>query len=252
METSIGNRGGPMSLIFLFLACSGGEVIDEQPPIDVVNGVLPVSTAGEGIGSIFPELDGLTPAAMQARIARDYPNLEEGVTYYLRQLGKLNPDQRVEGVTFYFGSLEDVQAESGDGALHRGYIPNQLLASVKIQGENDPMVVIVQCLNGTFMLPGQLDSTLLVWAEVPVEQFTIAAGEGLAHHVPYQVAIDLAQRHGLTLYHGRNPVAPNEITPDEARGMETNTDHVQVTVRVYEGDVFNLVNGTYSPAHNGG
>jgi hypothetical protein len=250
VESSIGNFGDSMSLLFFFLACTDEEVSGKLP-IDVVNDIPPVSTAFTQMGSLFPELAGLSPAAMRDRITRDYPNLEEGVTYYLRRLGKLTPDKRVESVTFFFGSLKDIQAESGDGERYTGYIDNQLLANVKIQGVDEPMVVIVQCLNGTFLLPGQLlSSTLYVWGDSPVEEFTIARGEGLAHHVPYQVAIDLAEEHGLSLFRGKEALTSNQLTAQEARGMERNTDQVQVTVRVYEGDRFDLVNGTYTP-HGG-
>jgi hypothetical protein len=82
------------------------------------------------------------------------------------------------------------------------------------------------------------------------EVFTIAKGQGLAHHVAYLTAIDLAEHNNLSLYQGKEQVEKNRISPDQARQLATRTDWVQVTVRVFEGDKINLRTMTYEPARH--
>ncbi|HWH07154.1 MAG TPA: hypothetical protein VNU47_01340 [Candidatus Paceibacterota bacterium] len=71
----------------------------------------------------------------------------------------------------------------------------------------------------------------------PAEAFTIGAGEGLVHYVSYQESIDRAEACGLPVYMGKGASAV-QITYDEARGLESMTDRVQVTVPLQIGDVF--------------
>ncbi|MDQ5950001.1 MAG: hypothetical protein QG563_508, partial [Patescibacteria group bacterium] len=53
---------------------------------------------------------------------------------------------------------------------------------------------------------------------------------------------------GLSLYKGKAMHAKNLISPEVARGLESEVERVQVTVRVYTGDYFNLSDMTYTPA----
>lgn len=237
------------SLLSLIVGCEKSEPVEN---IDLVAGIPPVSTAYASIAEFLPELEDLTSQQILERIATEYPHLDEGVVYYLREKGKIPTGAAVSRVEFRYGSLDGVRAESADGTVHDGYFHNQLLASVWTSASPDPLTVIVTCLNGTFMLPGQLDSTLFVSIEVPTERFVIGRGEGLIHHVDFDHAIDLAQRFNLPLFRGREIGREHAITPDQARALEGETDRVQITVMVFEGDQFDLAQGSYTPARRGG
>jgi hypothetical protein len=82
----------------------------------------------------------------------------------------------------------------------------------------------------------------------PMESFRIGKREGLIHHVDFPMAIDLAEKFGLPLYTSQVMDSNHRITPEQARRMEPLTARTQVSVRVYEGDQFDLVAGTYTPA----
>lgn len=69
------------------------------------------------------------------------------------------------------------------------------------------------------------------------EAFTIGAGEGLAHHVSYQEAIDRAEACNLPVYIGTG-VTAIPISYTAARALETETDRIKVTVPLKVGDVF--------------
>lgn len=180
-----------------------------------------------------------------AYLERAWPNLPRSVTYFLRQHGKIAPNQTVGRIEFKYGSLKNVKAESRDGDRY-GYFRDQLVAVVYLEGVRDPLKVIVQCLNGTFALEDDLKSLQAVGSHTPIEQFRIARGEGLIHHVDFPTAIALAERHNLPLYRGKKMEEAKKITPAQARELETETDRLQVTVRVFEGDRFDLARGTFT------
>ena len=217
--------------------------------IDVVNGRSPVSTA---LADIQPTLDAL--AKMPAHQRADYlqqrhPDLAQRVVYYLRQRGKIQSGREVQGVGFHFGSLNKVKAEDGNGQVVQGYFKDQLVARVRVAGQGKPIDVIVRCLNGTFELPEDLARAGMapVGTQQPDERFTIGRSDNLVRHVGYRTAIDLAERYNLELVRGKGK-ARQKISPAEARRLESETDRVQVAATVYEGDRFDLVAGTYTPA----
>jgi hypothetical protein len=61
----------------------------------------------------------------------------------------------------------------------------------------------------------------------------------------------LAERFNLPLYRGKIQTEKNKITPTIARNMESQIDRVQVTVRVFEGDRFDLNTMIYTPGSRG-
>lgn len=213
--------------------------------VDLARGITPVSTQFAGIRTTLEQLAALPPAQRQEVLRREYPHLETDLVYFLRRNNKLSANQRVESVEFLLGSASGIKAEDRHGVVHEGYIKDQLLAKVKVVGVNKPITVIVECLNGTFDLPGGLQS---LGRYTPEEQFVIGPREGLIHHVDFRTAIDLAERFNLPLYRTQNMDSRNRITPAIARSMESNTDRIQVTVQVYEGDRFDLVNMRFTPS----
>jgi hypothetical protein len=215
--------------------------------VDVVNGVPPMSTSLAGIAPTLDDMANMSPQARGRYLEQNWPHLDEDVAYYLREMGKLSPETAVHRVEFRFGSLNNVRAESRDGE-RRGYFENQLIALVYPRGSRVPMSVIVQCLNGTFALPEELERLQAVGSHTPQERFTIGPREGLIHHVDFPVAIDLAERFNLPLYRGRSFNQRFRITSDQARRLESTTDRLQVTVYVVEGDRFDLVNMTFTPS----
>lgn len=214
---------------------------------DLVKGVPPMSTSLAGIAPTLDEMARMSPERRGRYLEQNWPHLDEDVVYFLRQMGKLSPTTSVRRVEFRFGSLNDVVAESSEGQ-RRGYFEDQLVALVYTRGAREPIAVIVQCLNGTFALPKELRSLQAVGSHTPQEQFTIGPREGLIHHVDFPVAIDLAERFNLPLFRGRTLNQRFQISPDQARRLESTTDRLQVTVYVVEGDRFDLINMTFTPS----
>ncbi|MDO8552158.1 MAG: hypothetical protein Q7S01_01360 [bacterium] len=218
----------------------------EQENINLVDGVAPVSTAFVDIEPTLREMAAMAPAERASYLARVRPRLALDVVQYLRNQRKITRDQKVNNVTFFFGSLKEVSAESHGGGRHQGYFNDQLVARVEVAGAA-PIEVIVKCLNGLFMTINRLNSLQTVGNYPILERFKIGRHEGLVHHVSYQLAMDIAQRFNLPLYRGRGK-GEMRITPDQARVLESETDRVRVRVHVVEGDRFDLVNMTFTPS----
>jgi hypothetical protein len=242
--------GFGLSAALSFMACASAP---PKPQVDVVNGIRPASTALHGIHVFVRELVKLPEADRAAYLKEARPRLEQGVAYYLRHDPSIPParrikeDQTIDRVEFFFGSLNNVTADDQAGTKHQGYFKDQLVARVSVHGAA-PIDVLVQCLNGLFVLPGQIDHLQSLGAAIPVERFTIGKGEGLINYVDFPVAIDLAERFQLSLYRGKVMTKAHLIDPVAARGLEHETDRVQVTVRVVEGDSFNLVTQQFQPS----
>lgn len=216
--------------------------------VDVANSIQPVSTALVGIRPTLEELAKLPPQQRIARLWQDWPHLDEDVIYFARSHNMIPKGAEVQSVDFFFGSLDHVRARDAMGAEHTGYFRDQIVSRLHVRGQNNPVDVIVQCLNGTFIDPKDLKRLQPLGMFVPAQRFEIGPREGLVHYVDYPLAIDLAERFKLPLYRDRLMDEEFRITPEQARRMEPDTARVQVTVRVYEGDRFDLVAGTYTLA----
>lgn len=219
-----------------------------KPKLDVVNGISPVSTSLAGTRVTMEQLAQLPADQRAARLQRDWPHLSEEVTYYARAHQLIPTTANVERIEFLFGSLGQVRANDGSGAGHEGYANNQLVARVHVAGQTAPVDLFVLCLNGMIADPKEMGKLQSLGSYTPAQRFTIGPREGLVHHVDYPLAIALAERFNLPLYAGRQMNGHNQITPERARRMEPDTARTQVTVKVYEGDRFDLVAGTYTPA----
>lgn len=241
-----------MLFVLLFTFAFGTACKREQKKVDrgvdLVNGITPVSREFADMRGTLEELRGMGTEDIQAHLRRDWPRLEGGLVYYLRYRGRIRADQIVRDVQFRFGSLDNVHAEDLDGVRHRGYLENQLVARVNLVGTDTPIDVLVQCLNGMFTLPGEFERLQPLYTATPQQRFRIARGEGLIHHVDPRLAIHLAERFNLPLYRGQRMRESSRITPAMARTLLPTTDRTQVTVRVYEGDQFDLVAMRYTPA----
>lgn len=215
--------------------------------VDVVHDISPVSRDMRDIRATLDTLTALPAEQREAALRRDWPNLEKDIVCFLRLRGKLPEGMPVEKVEFFFGSLDRVSAADGDGNVMRGYFRNQLVAKVYVPGR-DPESVIVQCLNGLFALERDWKTLQTLGTYQPIQKFTIAKGEGLVHHVGFTTAVALAERFNLPLYQGQDMGKSNLITPAQARSLQSQTDRIQVTTRVFEGDVFDLVSMKYTPS----
>lgn len=239
-------------VLALAFGCKKREQVAVDRGVDLVNGITPVSTDFAHMRVTVEELARMEPQVRLARLQHDWPNLQESLVYFLRERGRLRRDQNVRQVDFRFGSLEGVEAEDATGRRHRGYFENQLVARVHLTDVERPIDVLVNCLNGLFALPGELDRLQPLYTAAPQQRFRIARREGLIHHVDPSLAIALAERFHLPLYRGRRMRQAARITPAVARTLLPTTDRTQVTVQVYTGDQFDLVAMTYTPARRRG
>jgi hypothetical protein len=215
--------------------------------VDVVEGISPVSTALSGVRVTIQQLAQLPPAERAARLRRDWPHLSEEVVYYARAHRLIPANAEIRRVEFLFGSLDRVSAMDSTRATREGFFKDQLVA--RLHADDGPSVdLIVLCLNGMVASPKDMGKLQNIGIQFPVQRFMIGPREGLVHHVDYPLAIDLAEKFNLPLYAGRQMIDKRRITPAEARRMEPDTARTQVTVCVFEGDRFDLVAGTYTPA----
>ena len=235
-------KGIWLAVLAMLFAIGCGE-----DKIDVVNDVEPVSASLSSVAETMNAMVALPEGEWGAYLERNWPHLDEDVVFYLRRTGQLADGIVVERVEFRYGSLDDVWALDQEGERRHGYFRDQIIAVVYPAG-GEPKAVIVQCLNGTFASVDELNRLQLVGSHTPIEAFTIGRGEGLIHYVDFPVAIDIAERFGLLLYRGRWINRRFEITPDEARRLEHNTDYEQVTVYVVEGDTFDLRRMIFTPS----
>lgn len=234
-----------LSLLFLMALCAGCSTKEN---VDVVKGVAPISTAFASIAHANDTMASMTVGERGAYLEHTWPHLDEDLAYFLRRHGKLKSRDHIDRIEFYYGSMEDVKAESATTDRY-GYFKNQLIALVWVVDTKDPISVIVECLNGTFALVDDIKELDLIGSHTPLGKFIISRNEGLLHHVDYPVAMDLADRFDLPLYRGQVVTEENRITVAEARELEATTDRLQVTVLVYEGDEFDLERMTFRSPH---
>lgn len=217
--------------------------------VDVVNGRSPVSDSMADTQGTLEALAKMPAAHRAGYLQQRHPDLAQRVVYFLRQRGKIQANAEVQGVEFFFGSLSKVKAEDGTGQVVQGYFKDQLVARVRVAGQQQPISVIVRCLNGTFELPEDLVRAGMtpMGTQRPNERFTVGKNDNLVNHVGYRTAVDLAERHRLAIVSGKGKDR-EYIDTVAARALANRTDWVQVAVIVYEGDRFDLVAGTYTPA----
>lgn len=216
--------------------------------INIVNDISPVSTALSGTRVTIERLAQITPADRTARLQYDWPHLAESVVYYARAHGLISGTAVVDRVLFYFGDLDNARAQDGSGTWHMGYTKDQLVARMVVAGQDEPVYLFVVHLSRIIADHKEVNrlqylGTYHVWS-----RFIIGPLGGLVYYVDYPLAIDLAERFHLPLYDGREMFEKNRITPAQARLMEPDLASTQVTVRVFEGDRFDLIAGTYTPA----
>lgn len=211
-------------------------------PVDVVNGTQPFDVHDiEWKKNFIESLKPLTPKERKEKIDQVLPRLNSSLVKSIRSRGF---DCEIKTITYVFGSGTAKKVASGDGANYDGVFTDQLYAVVK-GGKcfGDSLMAFVQCFNGVFTIEGENQQTIGTYAPV----FTIGKGFGINRYVDYGTSIWLAEKFHLTLYTGKGWDPKNIITPEKARQLEHDLLNTQVTVRVNEGDVFDLGNMTYTP-----
>lgn len=242
---------GVVAIVAIVVVAVGSQIgcskKAEARGVNLVEGIAPASDAFGGIHGFTEELLRLPAAERAAHIERERPRLNQGVVYFLRGLGRIKPNEEVEKVEIFFGSIEGTRAHDGAGKEYKGYFKDELIARVSLKGGRTEDA-LVRCLNLYMELPEHiknlqpLSSTPMV---VEMKEFTIEPRQGLVRYVDYAVAIDLAEKHKLPLYRGRRQTKGNLIAPDKARELESRTDWEQVTVGVVTGDHFDLRSGKF-------
>jgi hypothetical protein len=219
--------------------------------VNVATGVPAVSGEHhDAAEEIIAALKALPEGERAGYMSTRYPELGTSIIGQMRDRGKIRPDQRVESVTYRFGSMDDVVAEQAGGTRATGHFVDQLIAVVKIAGVAEPQAVIVLCSNG---LLGFVEDDLAAMPSVGQQAarqmvFTIQRGEGLTTYVNYRTAIDIAARHNLPITKIVRGRRAELITPEAARGLEDQTDNVRVVVAVNVDDQINIADMTYTAA----
>ncbi len=227
-----------LTLSLVFASCSKGE------ELDLVNDISMRVNPSEDLIQLNNQLQDASSPAEMADIISDNQWLTGRVVSYARELDIIKQNAKVDSVVFYYGSAQ-AQAQDKTGKYFDGKITDQLVAFIFHDGiKNDPAGIIVLCTNG--MLADLNDFTRVTSGDI---EFTIEDRQGINTYVDYETAISLAEHFNLELYRGRSMIEKNKITPAVARSLQSSVDRVQVTVKVYAGDHFDLGSMTYTPAY---
>lgn len=216
-----------------------------DPGVDVVNGVTPVHNWSPEKQAILDSLKNIPVANRQQFLSANWPSLSADLILFLKGRNKLERTAQVDSIVYKYGNASGVKAEDANGKIHEGYFKNQLVAFIYISGKQQPLIVLVTCVNGGFQLPEDLE---YVKRDTKFE-FTIEKTKGIAYYVgTNETAIYLAEYFHRPLYEGKGINKKRLITPAQAR--QINTNELQVTVLVYPGDYFNLNTMQYIPARH--
>jgi hypothetical protein len=149
----------------------------------------------------------------------------------MRDRGILSSDQVVTGVDYALGDLEGVVAEQNAAGNAEGFIDNQLLALVRVEGEENPVVMIVTCMNGLISLPyGALEELERVGSHnTNMLNITVTPGDSLVSLLGYRAAIDAAEVNGYQLFKTPLGGVREAISYEDARDLAGSTDANLVT-----------------------
>lgn len=234
---------GPTVILFLYIVVTL-VVKEDKHKLNVVKDIEPVWQLDAERHQVLDDLKTIPTAQRGAYLQQRWPQLDNDLVVFLKDRGTIPSNAEVEEITYAYGSAVKVKAEDLKRFIHDGEIRNELIASVKVKGIKKPVLVAVRCLNGLFELEG--DFFQEVASRNFISQFTIRRGEGLCHHVSYPVAIRLAERFKLPIYKSGRNIPEQKISVEEALVLENQTDQIQVMVRVYPQDHFDLNNMTYN------
>ena len=221
-----------LPIMLLLIGCGGA------PPTDVVDDIDPVrpviSYRHTGLLNGLAEME---PQERWEALQEDWPNLGRNLISY-------HSGQPVDSIAYYFGSMKAKVADA-HGTYHKGKFDNELVA-VLYTGK-DGLPLVVRCLNGMADKLSRIPKNLqYLGSEVVKTEFTIQKGEGLCDYVDGETAILLAERFKLVLYKGKRQIESKRISPDEAMELLPRTDWIQITVRVFEGDHFDLTGMSFT------
>jgi len=211
-----------------FFAC-GKDVVEDRDPVNSDDWRTELvtqlrSAQNDAERSIIMEENGV--------------RLTSQLIYFLKSNGY---DCRIDTIEYRYGSGKAMDVASGDGNTYDGKFKSQPYAIVK-GGEcfKDSMFVFILCFNGTFSLSSS-DSRIIGHGS---QVFTIGRGKGINYYVDYRTSVWLAETFNLPLYKGKGWNEKNIINPEEALALENEIDRIQVTVKVFPGDRFDLRNMT--------
>jgi len=230
-----------LCLAILAAGCSKKEA--KASGKDVVRDVTPVWQLSADREEILTNLRNMPENERGTYLARTWPQLSNNIVVWLRHRSVLEKNDQVTSVKYSFGSASSAKAEDFNGTIHEGSFTGELVAYVFIKGKSEPIMVAVQCLNGMFNVIGDFKE---VYTEPYTGTFTIRPGEGLCNYVDYQTAIHIAEIFNLPIFMGKRDKPDMRITPEQAYELEDETDRIQVTVKVYTTDVFDLNAMTYN------
>lgn len=228
-------------IIGTYFSCSKTQTVKAAEVDDVVNGPVPVDVHDiEWRKRFIQKLKPLTADQRKVEIEKALPHLNTSLAMMLQNHG-YNCEFKI---TYVFGSGNADSVKSGDGKYYRGGFKDQLYAIVKGPCFKDSLITFVQCFNGVFVIEGENQQIIGTYNPI----FTIEKGRGLNWYVEYFNAIDLAEAFNLPLHRGQGWKGPL-VTPTQARALYPTLGERAVTVEVYEGDIFNVGDMTYT--HNG-
>lgn len=218
--------------------------------IDVAEGVPPMSNRFREVAlRINAALKDIKPADRPGYVQTHYPDLGPSIVSQLRDRGMIDASQEVSGISYFFGSLEEVTAQQADGDPVMGKISNQLIAVVGLV-DADPVAVIVLCANGWLDFSDDALKDLDRAGTQHVADLTIEIqpGDSLISHMSFMDAIYVAELNGLPITNYPMDGEPVKITPDQARALESQTDSNRIVIPVFAGDEINVATWEYIPA----
>jgi hypothetical protein len=241
---------GILLVIFLIVAHNykkNGEASASGGP-DLARGISAIFPPSEQEVMAIDAMKLMTTEQRVNSIKRNFPNLERRLISYLkdpRLAQYVGTNGKVTQISYVFADeVKGVKATNGLGEMKDGYIRNELIARVYIEGRKEPFNFIVRCTNGLVDLVDKNFQPISV-AKLPAMKFTIKDGQSLCDYVDYATAIQLAENFGLRL--SKREIGDQNFKIMlylDARNLSNLTDRVLVQALVMPGDTFDLENMT--------
>jgi hypothetical protein len=240
-----------IAIVVLANSCTKSTSDNE---IDLVSGITPVHTLSSSQIATISSLREVESELRLQFLNEEWPTLANDIVFWVKSYPKSYPSKfrisntsKIDSVVFSYGS----GTGSGNDATaqtHSGKFDDRLLANIYIDSLKTPLMYFVECTNGMVVAVDSDGSIARIGQGGNNFEFVIEKGQGLCRYVSYESSIMLARTFEIPIYRGKIMSASTRISADEAIRLEDNTDREQITVKVFQGDRFNLNTMVYTPA----
>jgi hypothetical protein len=171
------------------------------------------------------DLSKMSAQQFAAYIYKQNPDIDWNVRNDLLRWGKINRGEKITLKYHYFAGDNKAEIQDATGNYHLAKFKNKFVVEL-IRQDGKKVWISLACLNGML----EIDGKPSVSTE-SVMEFTISKGKGLSYYLQDDnLAIDVAQAFGLTLYKGKIQKPKYKISYAKAVQLVPDVDSIQITV----------------------